>query len=99
MKFKLLCTKKNEIALQEILEKAGFEISNDADFVISENHKPKDFLMGRIKETYEVLPLIEILYIETFGKEVIAHTHHQQYILSEKLYRLEDQLKEQVYSG
>ncbi|QUI23898.1 LytTR family transcriptional regulator [Vallitalea pronyensis] len=97
MKFKLICSKKNEYTLRKQLENAGFDISDDADFVISEYHKPKDFLMGRIHETYEVLPLNTILYIETFGKEVIAHTQDQQYVLSEKLYQLEEQLGEQGF--
>lgn len=97
MKFKLSCSKENEERLRHALESAGFQIAEDGDFMVSENNSPKDYLMGRQDESYEVIPIIEIYYIEAFGKEVIAHTKKNQYILSDKLYQLEEQLSQQGF--
>lgn len=100
MKFKLMCSKEKEGFLTEKLKGAGFEVSDDADFIISENQiniETKEFLMGRFEEKYEVLTFDTICYIEAFGKEVTAHVKQKTYILKEKLYILESMLYEKGF--
>lgn len=92
MKFKIDCGPKNTPLLERALTEAGFQIGDDAPFVITESMPVTDYLTGIIDETYEPIPVKAILYIEAFGHDVQAHTAHKPYHLKEKLYQLERQL-------
>jgi two-component system response regulator LytT len=72
-----------------MLEKAGFTISIDADITLKEDDFKRDTFIGLIQDTYELIRYEEIIYIESFGHEIICHTPQKEYQIKEKLYEVE----------
>ncbi len=82
VKVKLLVNKENEQRYKSMLEKAGFEISNDANLTFQEDNAQIDYIIGKDDRSATVLVYLdEIQLIETYGKDIIVHTQNHQYTL------------------
>lgn len=92
MKFKLVVSSKNYDPIKEELISKGFEIDEDADFVITEKDNFADYLVGKRGAELYRLPVSEITCVESFGHDVIAHTAKGDYNINERLRYLESVL-------
>lgn len=90
LKVKIICKQENYNLYKEMLEKAGFTISIDADITFKEDDFIKDTFIGLIDSKYEVIKFQEIIYIESFGHDIVCHTVKKEYKIKEKLYEIEN---------
>lgn len=74
------------------LEQKGIEIDNSSTLVLVEENDFADFLMGKKDGGLTPVGVGEIVFIETFGNDVILHTMVEEYKISERLIRLESLL-------
>ncbi len=90
MKIGLDVSPKNYSKLKALLEKCGFEIDDDADFVLSERNRFIDTLSVRDMASNErvLLPIKDIVYIETYGHTVEVHTGTNSYQAFDRLYKI-----------
>ena len=72
MKFRISVSDADYGKLKEYLEDHGVEISEDADYLITENTDGHRFLTVRDEDRERLqLPAEEIIYLEAFGKEAV----------------------------
>ena len=74
MKIKLVCQKENYDKYKQMLEKAGFEISKDASLTFKEDDYIQETFIGYSNGSYEIIHFRNIIFIESFGHEIILHT-------------------------
>jgi len=72
-----------------MLEQGGFIISDEADLVLKELNSSIDIIVGKYHDRYELIPYQAIVYVESFGHDVICHTLEKEYEIKEKLYEIE----------
>lgn len=90
MKIKLVCGKDDKEKYLKQLKAGNFEIvEDDFDLILIDNNYKKESIVGRINESYELLKPEDILYIESFGHEIICTTINNVYRIKEKLYEIE----------
>ena len=89
MKIKLSVSEEHYAELEALLTLHGFQISDDADFILQERQKGAAFLNARREDAVCRISTEEIVYIESFGKNVILHTMDGEYSLTERLKELE----------
>jgi two-component system response regulator LytT len=89
MKIKLVCQKENYDKYKTMLEKSGFEISEDASLTFKEDDYIQETFLGFINGSYEIIHFRNIIFIESFGHEIILHTLDNKYQIKEKLYEIE----------
>lgn len=90
MKIKLMVSdeKYNKIAAELIAK--GFELDDDAEFILSEQNFCARHLIGRRGEEIFRLDTDKISHIESFGHEVVAHSGGEEYRINERLRRLDE---------
>ena len=90
MKIKLDVSGEHYEEVKAILAGCGIEIDDDADFVLSENNKYLDRLL--VKDTISnerlVLPVEDIVLIETFRHTVEVNTQNKTYQALDRLYKV-----------
>ncbi len=89
MKIKLMVSHKKYNELSEKLTSLGIEIDNNSKLVLTEENQYIDFIMGKKQDSFSPISTSEIVFIETFGNEVILHTLKDNWNISERLIRLE----------
>lgn len=89
MLFKIMARKENYEKYKKMLEQGGFIVSDDADLVLKELNSTIDNIVGKYRDRYEFIPYQEIVYIESFGHDVICYTLEKEYAIKEKLYEIE----------
>ena len=95
MKLKLAVSNERYEEIKAALSERGIEIDDNADLVLSENNKFIDNLFVKDKITNErvVLPVAEIVFIETFGHTVEVHTWRSNtYQALDRLYKINNLL-------
>lgn len=92
MKIKLMVSdgKYDRIAA-ELIQK-GFEIDDEADFILSENNFCAEHIIGRRNDEIFRLKTDSISHIESFAHDVVAHSGGEEYRLNECLRRMEELL-------
>ncbi|MBQ6549873.1 MAG: LytTR family transcriptional regulator [Lachnospiraceae bacterium] len=76
----------------------GIEISDDAEFMVTEASRYPAFLSVRNDEKErERLLTDEIVYIEAFGKEIEIHTMEETFTALDRMYQLESLLDPQEF--
>lgn len=90
MKIKLDVSRKRYSKLKILFEKHGFEIDDDADLVLSERNRFIDILTVRdaVSSQRVLLPIKDIVYIETYGHTVEVHTDQNSYQAFDRLYKI-----------
>lgn len=90
MKFKVrISNKETKKQLEEMFEKNGFEITEEADLIITEEDPVIDILIGRIDEVYYPIKTESIILIESFGHDIFCVTEEGKFKIKEKLKYLE----------
>lgn len=89
LKIKLSISEAHYAEIEQLLLEKGFLISDDADFILHERSKGADFLNARRNDEVFRIRAEEIIFIESFGKNVVLHTMDAEYSLSERLKELE----------
>ncbi len=97
MKIKIVCQTDNYNKYKTMLETAGFTISQDAALTFKEDDYNQETFIGQINSSYEIIHYTKIIYIESFGHEIILHTLDKSYQIREKLYELEGMLSEKSF--
>lgn len=62
------------------------------DTISNGDDPAKDFILGRLNDKYEVLPLDDILFFESSGNDILMITCKNKYYVKDKLYELEKRL-------
>lgn len=90
LKIKLDVSEEHYEEVKGILAKCGIEIDNDADFVLSENNKYPDRLHVKDTLSHErlILPVGDIVLIETFRHVVEVNTQSKTYQALDRLYKV-----------
>ncbi len=89
MKIKLSVSEERYTELEQLLRERGFEISDDADFILQERSKGVSFLNAKQDDELFRIRTEEIVFIESFGKSMILHTMDGEYSITERLKELE----------
>lgn len=92
MRIKLMVSRERYDEIAAELNSRGIEIDNNSPLVLTEENKYADFIMGRQNDSYSPVSVTDIIYIETFGNEVVLHTLTDEYSITERLVRLESML-------
>ena len=90
MKIKLDVNAERYSELKSLLEACGFEIDDDADLVLGERNRFIETLTVRDTSSNErlILPISDIVYIETYGHAVMVHTDKNSYQAFDRLYKI-----------
>ena len=89
MKIKLMVSRDRYEEISAQLIQKGIELDNSSNLVLIEEDGFADFIMGRANDSLSPVPVGEIVFIETFGNDVVLHTMNEEYKISERLIRLE----------
>jgi len=86
---KIKCKKENYDTYAQMLKSAGFTISMDAELSFREDNFIQDTFIGKKDEVYEIIHYSKIVFVESFGHEIILHTLDKRFNIKEKLFEIE----------
>lgn len=90
MKIRIVASQTKTEELTKKLLDVGFIITDDAEFTLREdNFVPKSFV-GNKNGSIKVVEIIDIILIESYGREVNMITLSDVYNIKEKLYEIEE---------
>jgi DNA-binding LytR/AlgR family response regulator len=92
MKVKLITKAENYTELKQMLEKGGFKVSNDANLILTDRNE-ESFFLG--DQNHEIIPIAydDVLYIESYGRDIYINTINSFMKLNHRLYEVELALK------
>lgn len=90
MKVKLLVSHEKYDEIKKSLTECGIEIDDEAELVLCENNRFTDTLIVKDSVTNGrvMLPIEDIVSIESFGHTVEVYTQNNTYIATERLYKI-----------
>lgn len=97
MKIKLSVSKDLYPLLLEKLSTAGFEISNDAELILTENKENIDYISCKKDGEAHHIPVEGIVYIESMGHDVFIHTKSECFKSADRLWQFEKSLNPDVF--
>lgn len=99
MKIRLDVSKDLYTELYHKLIKAGFEISDEAQFILSENKESNDSDYISCKKDGEThhIQSEDIIFIESMGHDVLIHTKKEDFKTSDRLWQFEKSLNPDVF--
>ena len=98
MKIRINVSEENYNLVKDYLARHGVEISEDAEYVITESSKFPEFLTVRDEKKERMrLSVDEVIYIEAFGKDIEIHTERGNYYSTDRMYQLENNLDPQEF--
>lgn len=92
MKIKLCVSEIRIPLLKRFFEEKGIETGDDADFILTERNQFAEYLNAKQNAALYRIPVKDIVFIESYGKNIILHTKDAQYNLTERLKELESLL-------
>lgn len=93
MKFRISVSYEKQSLVEKFLAEHGIEIGEDAEYVISESSGYASFLAARGKDREAVrISADEVVFIESFGKDIEIHTLKDTYYSQDRIYQLETKL-------
>ena len=89
MKIQLAVSRERYAEIKNELESHGIMVDDDADLVLSERNRYIDNLTVRECDGSSriILPVGEIILIETYGRNVEVNTETDTYQVSDRLYK------------
>ena len=87
VKLKLNSNKRESVRIE--LEDLGVEISENADLILTEENYSEGELLCRSNEERFLIPIEDILYVESLGKDVYVYTEKSKFSTTVRLYVLE----------
>lgn len=97
MRLKLRLGRERKAEALAELTKLGVEVSEDADLILTEEGYREGTLICRDDTDRVPVPVSDVLYIESRGKEVLVNTESRQYTTSTRLYALEQELPSEKF--
>ena len=98
MKIRISVSEEKYDFVKDYLEGHGVEISNTAEYMITEASQYPAFLSVRNeKKEHLRVSTDEVIYIEAFGKEIEIHTEGGTYFAQDRIYQLEALLDPQEF--
>ena len=90
LKIKLAVSSERFEQIKHVLLERGIEVSDSADLVLYEQNRFADYLIVKKQEnsTRYVVPVSEIVLIESFGHTVEVRTNGEVYQSADRLYQL-----------
>lgn len=90
MEIQLAVSNERYEELKNVLLQLGITVSDSADLVLHEVNRFADNLIVKGQEdgSHHVVPVSEIIIIESFGHTVEVHTNRGSYKSSDRLYQL-----------
>ena len=85
LKIKLRVSGERYREIADELTAKGIEIDDTADLMLTEQHSPAAFLIGKRDDEIYRLNTAEISHIESFAHDVIAYTDSGAFKISERL--------------
>ena len=93
MKFRISVSDEKQELIEKFLAEHGIEIDDDAEYVISESSGYASFLAARSESRESVrIAADEVVFIESYGKDIEIHTINDTYYSQERIYQLETKL-------
>ena len=90
MKFKISVSDEKYSELEAFLKDHGIEISEEAEYEITERKGSSEFLSVRNEKKERIsLSTAEIVFIEAFGKDIEIHTMQDTFYSSDRMYQIE----------
>ena len=90
MKIRISVSDEKYVSVKEYLSDHGIEISDDAEYMITETAGRSSFISVRDEKKDRVnLAAEEIVYIESYGKDIEIHTMTDIYHSQDRMYELE----------
>ena len=90
MKIRISVSDEQYVSVKEYLSDHGIEISDDAEFMITESAGRSSFVSVKDEKKDRVnLAAEEIVYIESYGKDIEIHTMTDIYHSQDRMYELE----------
>ncbi len=97
MRIKLKLSKKNEEAVAKELTAAGIEISDQGEFVLTEENDWDQRLRCKDGADTVIVPIQDICYMESIGHNVFVCTDSNRYKTELRIYQLEALLPEDLF--
>lgn len=99
MKIRLNIGEEHYEQVEGMLRKAGFTIEEDADFVLLQEHRFASYISVRNEKGDRLrIHTEEIIFIESFGHDVIVHAADgSQWLANERLYQLSAMLDNEQF--
>lgn len=98
MKVKLLCDKEKLEEYKKKLENGVTISQDDFELIVVDPDYHKTEIIGKTeKDEYEILKYSEIIYVESYGHEIIANTVRGKRTIKEKLYEIEGIFEDKGY--
>ncbi len=94
MKLQLAVSNERYEEIKAALTERGIEVDDNADLVLSESNKFVDNLLVKdiLSNERVLLPVSDIVFIETFGHTVEVHTQSKTYQAFDRLYKINNLL-------
>lgn len=98
MKIRISVSEENRKFVERYLTEHGIEISEEAEYSITESSKYPAFLSVRSDDREHIrLSTGEIVYIEAFGKDMEVHTMQGIFFTQDRMYQIESLLNPQEF--
>lgn len=94
MEIKIICRKENYDKYCKMLEIAGFTIKEDANLVFRETDYQPSFFVGKIDNVYQMINHEDVVFIESYGRDVFLYTKKDTYQIKQKLYEIQGEYSE-----
>lgn len=89
LKIKLEISEQSYKQVEETLLKMGFELSNDAEYILIEKNRYSNYISCRNGDESCHIHTSDIIFIESMGHDITLHTKEKSYKCNETLTRLE----------
>ena len=100
MKVRLRCKIEDREAISAMLERGGFDVSEDGVYIFYEDDFAPDYVVGKAKDDsgdMVMLKFDEIYYFESYGHDVNTVTARGTFGIKDKMYRLEAMLPPRTF--
>lgn len=97
MKIKLSVNDDLYPVLLKKLTEAGFEITDNAELILSENKENADYISCKKDGEAHHIPVEGIIYIESMGHDIFIHTKSECFKSADRLWQFEKSLNPDVF--
>lgn len=98
MKVKLLCDREKFDNYKKKLENGVTISQDDFDLIVIDPGYHKTEIIGKTEnDEYVILKYSDIIFVESFGHEIIAHTLNGKRVVKEKLYEIEGMFEDKGF--
>lgn len=92
MKIKLEVSEERFKEIEEKLLELGFIIDDDAQYILTERNRYREYISCKNQDISYHVPISEIIFIESMGHDIFVHTLTETYKCNERLWQLEKSL-------